>query len=175
MSLTVPVSGGRAGGQLALPAGLAPGTYPITAAYTDSSPDPGNLRPGSGSGTLTVNAIPTTLTITGISDTYTALTQVERVTAQLTAGGVPVVGVLVAITDNGQTQSATTDAGGNASATFTFELLKGQENPRPHTVTARSSGGGFAAATASASSPDTSLDLFLQLLFDGLILQAAFS
>jgi hypothetical protein len=122
------VSGGQATATLTLPAGLAPGAYGISAVYTDNSPDPGNFRSGSGAGTLTVGAAPTTTA----ASTTTKVLSVQRVgpfglmekvtVLVLDAAGNPVSGGSVTIHDG--VLSQTVNLGGDsASATFSPDLL----------------------------------------------------
>jgi hypothetical protein len=166
---------GTASFSAVLPVAVANGKV-VTATATDSIGNTSEFSAG-----LTVPTLPpappgpspTTITITGISDLYTLLSQLETVKAQVTSGGTAVVGGPVTITDNGQTQSATTDGNGNVSVTFTFNLLQFQENPNAHAVSAAFNGTtAFAASTGSGTAASTQLQFYFQLLFDFEILQA---
>jgi hypothetical protein len=113
-------------------------------------------------------AIPVTVSITGVTSKFSLLSQTETVSVQVTfLNGQPVTGGKVTITDNGQTQTVALSSSGKASATFTFQLLKGQEKPSPHTVSASFNGMGTAFADGSASSQTANhtLDFLFQLLF----------
>jgi hypothetical protein len=101
----------------------------------------------------------TGMTITGVTEQYGLLYQRETVTALVTAGGVPVSGGQVTLTDNGQAQTVNVGANGQATAVFTFDLLRLQEQPFPHAIT--ESGGG-----TSLQAPNTVLDFLFQLLID---------
>jgi hypothetical protein len=116
------VSGGSASGQLTLP-GLGAGPYAISAAYFDSlPPDPGHFRDGSGAGTLTVNAAPTTTTVVSVSRVG-LFGLMEKVTVKvLDAAGNPVSGGSVTITDGALSQTVDL-SGGTATATFSPSVL----------------------------------------------------
>jgi hypothetical protein len=124
--------------------------------------------PGAGAFAPTV---PTTLTVTSVSEQYTLFSQIEGVSVRLTfANSQPLAKATVTITDNGQTQTVTTDSNGNATATFTFNLFQGQEQPKPHAITASFTGGSgavaaFASNSMTTNSPDTTFDFQFQLFF----------
>jgi hypothetical protein len=98
-------------------------------------------------------------------------TQVEKVTAQVTSGGVPVTSGQVTFTDGGQSQTVGVGSAGTATATFTFKL--GQEQPNAHTVDAAfSDGTAFAASTTSTTPGATTSQYLFQLYLDFLLLKA---
>ncbi len=180
LSATSPLSftvGALAAGQTATftvtGTATALGKQTITALVT--SPDT-NPFSASGSGAVTVNAstaASTAVKITGISDSYTLFSQVEKVTAQVTSGGVPVTTGDVTFTDGGQTQTVAVGSGGTATATFTFQLLQGKEQPNAHTVSAAyNDATTFASSTTSATAGATTQNYLFQLYFDYLLLLA---
>jgi hypothetical protein len=113
-------------------------------------------------------AIPVTVAITGVTSKFSLLSQTETVNVQVSfLNGRPVTGGSVTITDNGQAQTVNLNSSGKASATFTFQLLKGQEKAGPHTISAAFNGMGtaFASGTGSAQTGNHTLDFLFQLLF----------
>jgi hypothetical protein len=120
-------------------------------------------------------ALPVTVAITGVTSKFSLLSQTETVNVQVTfLNGRPVTGGQVTITDDGQTQTVGLNNSGQASATFTFQLLKGQEKPSPHTISASFSGMGtiLADGQGSAQTAKHTLDFLFQLLFLSQVLGA---
>jgi hypothetical protein len=114
---------------------------------------------------------PTTTVINPIStSSFGFTTQVETVKVQTTiaATGAPVNEGLVTITDGGLIQTVPVNAQGLATATFTFGLLQGQEQPRPHTVTASyvDQNSLFAPSAAGAQAPDNTAAYNFQITLD---------
>jgi hypothetical protein len=101
---------------------LAPGNYPVTAAYADTASPP-KFSPSTGNTTLTVSnstGAPTTTTITStaVSSTFSSTTaQPVTLTATVTSSGATVNEGTVTFTVNGTTASAPVKSGA-ASATF---------------------------------------------------------
>jgi hypothetical protein len=114
-------------------------------------------------------AVASTLTITGLTQSYNLQTQTETISAQLLSQGVPVVGVPVTFSDGGHLQTANTDASGKVSTTFTFNLF--QELPKSHTLSASFPGTvAFSSSSASVTAPDTQQSYFFQLYTNYVIL-----
>ena len=97
-----PVTNGTASVNYALPAGLAPGTYTIDAAYSDSA---GNFLGSSGTGTLTVSGQPPSITsassatfVAGTGGSFTVQTSGAPVASVTESGSLPSG---VTLTDNG--------------------------------------------------------------------------
>ncbi len=117
---------------------------------------------------------PAATSITGlkVSESFGATSQKETVSGQVVAAGLPVGGGSVTIGDFGQNQTVGVDANGNFSATFTFNLAQELTgSAQPHSVTASYGGGTvgattFAGSNGSTNSPNNSLNLGYQLLFD---------
>jgi hypothetical protein len=113
-----------------------------------------------------------------VSASFGLATQTETVSGQVVAAGIPVGGGSVTISDFGQNQTVGVNANGNFSATFTFNLAQELSgSARSHSVTA--SYGGvtvgtttFASSNGSTNSPNNSLNLGYQLLFDYYLLLA---
>jgi hypothetical protein len=113
----------------------------------------------------------TSVSIISVTDRYTALSQQETVTAQVTAGSQLVTSGQVTFTDGGQTQTASVNANGVATATFTFPLFLPEDNV--HTVTASfGATSGFLASSTSFEAPATTMDWLLAFSFDLLLLKA---
>jgi hypothetical protein len=148
-------------------AGTAVGPQTVSATVNSPDASPNSV---SNSASITVSS-PTTLTITGVTTSYTLFTQVETVTAQVTSNGAAVTTGQVAITDNGQTLTVGVNGSGTATATFTFSLFA--EQPNAHTVTATySDGTTFAGSSASFTAPSTLTAYLFQLYYYFLFLGA---
>lgn len=113
----------------------------------------------------------------GVSESFGALGgQTETVSGKLT-GGVP-IGTPVTITDNGVSHTAnTTDAAGDFSTTFTWNLFQELSTAKPHPVTASFAGTTagattFAPSSGSTNAPGGSASLYFQILLDYEILMA---
>jgi hypothetical protein len=114
-----------------------------------------------------------TVVITNLSQSYNLTSQTEKITAQVTSLGSPVVGAPVTFTDAGHIQTVSTDANGNATTTFTFNLF--QEQPKSHTISAAFiANASLSSATASVSAPDTT-QLYYAQLFQNYVLLALFA
>jgi hypothetical protein len=141
-------------------AGTAIGPQTVTATVNSPDASPSIVA---NTASITVSS-PTTLTITGVSTSYTLFSQVETVTMQVTSNGAAVTTGQVAITDGGQTQTVGVNSSGIATATFTFSFFS--ELPNAHTVTATySDGTAFAASTASFTVQSTLTAYLFQLYF----------
>jgi hypothetical protein len=106
-----------------------------------------------------------TVVITGLTQQYGTQSQTETVTAQVTSLGAPVAGSPVTFTDGGHIQTVNTNAGGTATATFTFNLF--QELPKAHTLTAAFSGSAsVSSSSASVTTPDTSQLYYAQIFYN---------
>jgi hypothetical protein len=117
----------------------------------------------------TTGTADTTVTVTGVTDSYTFKGQKETVTVRVVdANGNPVNGGQVTITDNGVSKTVGV-SGGSASATFTFGLF--HENPNAHGIDAVFSGAGFNGSRASTLSPSTLMDYLFQLALDDVLLR----
>jgi hypothetical protein len=112
----------------------------------------------------------TTTTVTAVTSRYALFSQIEIVTARVTANGAAVSAGQVTITDGGQTQTVNV-SGGTATATFTFNLFQAQ--PLAHPVTATFGGAtGFAGSGTNFTAPSTLFGYLFQLYFDAMMLQA---
>jgi hypothetical protein len=112
--------------------------------------------------------VPVNVSITGVTTKFSLLSQTETVNVQVTfANGRAVTGGQVTISDGGQSQTVSLNSSGKASATFTFKLLKLQELPNPHTVSASFNGmsTAFANGQGSSQTGNHTLDFLFQLLF----------
>jgi hypothetical protein len=113
-------------------------------------------------------AVPTAVTITGVSEQYSLFSQMETVSVQVTfANGQPVTQGSVTITDGGQHLTANLDSSGKATVTFTFQLFLGQEMPNPHPIAVTFNGSSaFGTSSGSTNAPNSTLNFFFQLFFD---------
>jgi hypothetical protein len=104
-----------------------------------------------------------------VSDTFGSFHQTETVKGQMVAGGVPVNGGTVTITDGGVTQTVAVNAGGTFSATFTFNLFQEFSTAGAHPIGVSYGGTtvgstAFGSSSGSISAPNNSSTFLFELL-----------
>ena len=126
------------------PHGLAPGSYTITAAYTDAA---GNFADSAGTSTLTITAgPPATVTLAPGSTTNTVGTPVTETATVEDALGYPVAdGTTVNFTVTGITTTSGSATTTNGQASFSYGAIL----PGTDTLTATAQGGTTPSATAT--------------------------
>jgi hypothetical protein len=141
---TATVLSGQATAKLPIPPQTALGDYTVTATYSDST---GKFATSTGTGTLTVAAAHTKVTINNVSVDYTPFGETDTVTVYVLGEtlktdrqGFPVNGGFVTITDSGQTQTVKVDVKTSA-ATAIFNIPVFAEIPFTHSLTASYSPG----------------------------------
>jgi hypothetical protein len=116
---------------------------------------------------------PTTVAVTGISQSYGLFHQTEKVTVHVASPSVdmPVPGKIT-ITDGGQSKTVWVGPRGDASATFTFPLTS--EVSRAHVVTATypdaSDHPHFLSSSAQTTAADTTVNQTFQFMVDSWLL-----
>jgi uncharacterized repeat protein (TIGR01451 family) len=162
-TVSAPVSNGRAAAAVTLPAGLAAGHYPVSASFSGAG-----FSPASTSGTLTVGAAPTTITITRAHDRFGLLQEWETVKVRVTGpGGTPVNEGSVTLHDGGLTRTASV-SGGQASVRFTFNLFQELKTAFPHGVTSSLStgSGNLGSSSSTFRAPGDLFGFLLQIVVD---------
>ncbi len=117
------VTGGTAHANLALPAGLAAGTYTIAVHYSDGH---GNFADtGDTNAPLAVGTAATAVQLLGANFTpdYTSLTATETITAHVASSTLVNRGVVTFGLSSGQTIAANVDGNGNATIVLTLPML----------------------------------------------------
>jgi hypothetical protein len=123
---------------------------------------------------LSVSPEPTSITITGVTDKFSLLSETETVTAQVSGPvGLPVNGGSVTLTDGGQTQTVSV-VNGQATATFKFNLLQELKVVSTHTVTGNFSdlSGGFGSSSTSFQAKANLFGFLFQLALDEALVKA---
>jgi hypothetical protein len=123
-TITGTVVKGAASAQVTLPAGLVPGSYPLTASYADSNNVNGLLNYGPStapSTNFTVNPATTTVTVNSPSGTFDpANSQQVTLSANVSGGGGPVSEGSVTFSVANQNLTVAVNSQGQASTTITL-------------------------------------------------------
>jgi hypothetical protein len=169
-SATALVSNGSARAAVTLPAGLAPGDYALGAAFQDGAPD--SYRNATGTATLSVSPLSTTVTITSVSTSFSGFRQKDVVTARVTdADGNPVPSGQVTLTDGGKSQTVNV-SDGTATAVFRFSIFAGLGGAHGVGAGYHNATGGFTDSGASATAAGNLLAYLFQLDLDLVFLRA---
>jgi hypothetical protein len=162
-TMSAPVISGMAQISFTMPPSVLPGSYIVTAAYTDTA-TPSIYSPSSSQATLTIPAILTHTTVTSTSTKYSLFSQTDTITAQVTdVLGIPITSGTMTFTDHGQAVNATI-SNGVATGVITFSFFN--EVPGAHPVTAMFNGNSeFGSSTGTGAVLDSSFGWYFQYLF----------
>jgi len=138
------VSGGGASASFAIPAGTAPGSYTITAAYHDTA---GTFADSTGTATLTITpGPPSTLSLAPGTTTATVDTTVTETATVEDALGYPVAnGTTVTFAVSGITTTSGSPTTTNGQASFSYSAIL----PGVDTLAATAQDGSYPSATAT--------------------------
>jgi fibronectin-binding autotransporter adhesin len=119
--------------------------------------------------TPTHTSAPTTITGLSVSDSFGAFNQTETVKGQVVAGGMPVSGGTVTVSDGGETQTVGVNSSGNFSATFVFNLFQEFSTAAAHPISVSYGGATvgsttFGSSSGSVGAPNNSLSFLFEIL-----------
>jgi hypothetical protein len=136
-----------------------------------SNPDIGAFEfyPPAPPPTPTHTSAPTTITGLSVSDSFGAFNQTETVKGQVVAGGMPVSGGTVTVSDGGETQTVGVNSSGDFSATFVFNLFQEFSTAAAHSISVSYGGATvgsttFGSSSGSVGAPNNSLSFLFELL-----------